>query len=389
MGLLIGAQGGRGTAEQPWPEHHALVRRKLRSMPAQPARAAGGRPTRDIGRPSPAKAQANSLLFFSKAMQLHDSPLFAEAGLPMVGLVAFVGFASIGSTVRAYLELVRFSHTVFALPFALLAAAMAVHANAADSPPVALRWQELLGIVLCMITARSAAMAFNRIVDRRFDAANPRTAQRHLPRGAISVAAVIGLTVASSAGFAASTLLFLPRNYIPLIAAAPVLLFLFGYSYAKRFTAWSHFWLGAALMLAPLAAWAALRPVFDWSPLLLGGAVMFWVAGFDVIYACQDYEFDRQTGLHSVPVRWGLPGALRIAAGCHLLMLILLGLLPWFYPPLGAVFTVGLIILAGVIAYEHWLVRPDDLTRVNRAFFHVNAIFSVGVFVLGVIDIFW
>lgn len=358
-------------------------------MCERPAQAAGGRPTSDIGGPSPVRTRANSLLILRRAMQLHDSPLLAEAGLPMVGLVAFLCLASIGSTLRAYLELVRFSHTVFALPFALLAAAMALHANSADMPPVGLRWQELLGIVLCMITARSAAMAFNRIVDRRFDAANPRTSERHLPRGAISVAAAAGLTVAASAGFAASTLLFLPRNYIPLIAAAPVLLFLFGYSYAKRFTAWSHFWLGAALMLAPVAAWVAIRPVFDWPPLLLGGAVMFWVAGFDVIYACQDYEFDRRAGLHSIPARWGLRGALRIAAACHLLMLILLGLLPWFCPPLGAIFTAGLVALAAVIAYEHWLVRPDDLTRVNRAFFHVNAMFSVGVFVLGVIDIYW
>lgn len=313
-----------------------------------------------------------------------DKP--TSGGRSSPGVVRANGF---GSTLRQYLELVRFSHTVFALPFALLAAAMAIHANAADTPPVGLRWQDLLGIVLCMITARSAAMAFNRIVDRRFDAANPRTAQRHLPRGALSVAAVTGLTVAAALAFAASTLLFLPRNAIPVAAAAPVLLFLFGYSYAKRFTAWSHFWLGAALMLAPVAAWVAIRPVFDWPPFLLGGAVMFWVAGFDVIYACQDYEFDRRAGLHSIPARWGVANALRLAAGCHVIMLALLALLPWFYQPFGAVFTVGLVVLAAVIAYEHWLVRPDDLTRVNRAFFHVNALFSIGVFLLGVIDIFW
>lgn len=290
---------------------------------------------------------------------------------------------------REYFELVRFSHTMFALPFALLAAAMALQANAADSPPVGLRWQELLGIVLCMITARTAAMAFNRIVDRRFDAANPRTSQRHLPRGAISVAAATGLTAVASLGFVASTLLFLPRNAVPLAAAVPVLLFLFGYSFAKRFTAWTHFWLGAALMLAPVAAWVAIRPVFDWSPLLLGGAVMFWVAGFDVIYACQDYDFDRQSGLHSIPARMGVAGGLRLAAGCHAIMLALLAALPWFYPPLGAIFVAGLVVLAAVIVYEHWLVRPDDLTRVNRAFFHVNALFSVGVLVVGVIDILW
>ena len=147
--------------------------------------------------------------------------------------------------------------------------------------------------------------------------------------------------------------------------------------------------MGAALMLAPVAAWVAIRPVFDWSPLLLGGAVMFWVAGFDVIYACQDCEFDRRAGLHSIPARCGVAGALRLAAGCHAIMLALLAALPWFFPPFGAIFVVGLVMLAAVIAYEHWLVRPDDLTRVNRAFFHVNALFSIGVFAVGVIDIVW
>lgn len=291
-------------------------------------------------------------------------------------------------TIRAYLELIRFSHTLFALPFALLSALMALHVNTTDVPPVPLRLQELLGIVLCMITARSAAMAFNRLVDRRFDAENPRTCGRHLPQGTLSATGVAMFTIVSAAGFIASTLLFLPRNIIPPAAAVPVLLFLFGYSYAKRFTAWTHLWLGAALMLAPVASWVALRPQFDAAPVALGLAVMFWVTGFDIIYACQDADFDRRTGLFSIPARWGIASALRIAAVCHVLMLVALASLLWLYPPFGGVFITGLLVLAALIIYEHRLVRPDDLTRVNEAFFHVNAVFGIGVLLVGAIDIY-
>ncbi len=163
------------------------------------------------------------------------------------------------------LELIRFSHTLFALPFALLAAAMAWSANRRATPPVAFRWLDLLGILVCMVFARSAAMAFNRLADRRFDALNPRTETRHLPTGALGAGSVALFTAVCSLGFVAGTLLFLPRNWIPLWASVPVLLFLFGYSFAKRFTALSHLWLGAALMLAPLAAWVAIRGTLAWA----------------------------------------------------------------------------------------------------------------------------
>ena len=288
---------------------------------------------------------------------------------------------------QPFLELIRFSHTLFALPFALLAAAMAWAANLRSDPPLDFRWQEAAGILVCMVTARSAAMAFNRLVDRRLDALNPRTAGRHLPRGALSVSAVAAFTVVCALGFVAGTLLFLPRNVIPLAAAAPVLAFLFGYSFAKRFTALAHFWLGAALMLAPLAAWVALRPVWDLSPVLLGGAVLFWVAGFDIIYACQDYEFDRQMRLRSVPARLGVARALRAAAACHFAMLLLLVALPWAYPAFGAIYAAGIAALAVLLIYEHWIVRPDDLSRVNQAFFTVNAIVSLGLLAVGVADL--
>jgi 4-hydroxybenzoate polyprenyltransferase len=280
--------------------------------------------------------------------------------------------------VRRFLELIRFSHTVFALPFALLSAVLAWRI-------VDFRWQDLAGILLCMVFARSASMAFNRIADRRIDAENPRTAKRHLPAGLLSLRAVVLFTILCAAGFIASTLLFLP-NRLPLILSVPVLAFLCGYSYAKRWTPLAHYWLGAALMLSPIAAWIALVGNVAWPPVLLGLAVFFWVGGFDIIYACQDVDFDRAQRLSSVPARFGVPRALRIAAFSHLLTVAcLLGL--WHTAHLGPLFLISVIAVALLLAYEHWLVRPDDLTRVNVAFFNVNAIISLGLFVVGVVDV--
>jgi 4-hydroxybenzoate polyprenyltransferase len=198
---------------------------------------------------------------------------------------------------------------------------------------------------------------------------------------------VVVFTTISALGFIGSTLLFLPRNWIPLAASVPVLVFLLGYSYAKRFTVLAHFWLGAALMLAPVAAWVAIRPVFDAAPLILGAAVMLWVAGFDIIYACQDYAFDRRVGLYSVPARLGVGPALRVAAGCHAAMLVLLALLPTVFPEFGQLYYIGVCAIALLLAYEHWLVRPDDLRRVNLAFFYINAVVSVGLLVVGLLDL--
>ena len=292
--------------------------------------------------------------------------------------------------------MIRFSHTLFALPFALLAAVMAWTTPLAggDSPP-SFRWLHVLGIVLCMVGARSAAMAFNRLADRRLDAENPRTKTRHLPAGQLSAGSVIAFTLAASALFIASTLLFLP-NRLPLWLATPVLLFLLGYSYTKRFTTLAHFWLGAALMLAPVSAWIAIRgevllahPADLLPALVLGGAVLAWVAGFDIIYACQDADFDRRAKLRSIPASLGVAGALRLAAACHLVTLVLLALLPWLCPqtPLGWVYGLGIAAVAALLVYEHALVRPGDLTRVNAAFFNVNVIISVGLFVVGSIDL--
>jgi len=295
--------------------------------------------------------------------------------------------------IRLMLELIRFSHTLFALPFALLAAAMAWSENRHGSPPVPWRWTGLLGILLCMAMARSAAMAFNRLADAGIDGDNPRTSGRHLPAGLLSRASVIVFAIACSAAFVAATLLFLP-NRLPLYLSLPVLAFLLGYSFTKRFTALSHFWLGAALMLAPLSAWIAIRGevvqqnIADLLPaVVLGGAVLLWVAGFDMIYACQDVDFDRRQGLKSVPVRLGVKGALRLAAVCHAGTLALLCLLPIVYNRFGPLYWAGLAAVAVLLIYEHSLVRPDDLTRVNKAFFNVNAVISLGLLAVGVIDL--
>ncbi len=283
---------------------------------------------------------------------------------------------------RHLLELIRFSHTVFALPFALLAAILAWHGR---TEPFA-GW-ELAGILLCMVFARSAAMAFNRLVDWKFDAANPRTATRHLPAGLLSGTTVVLFTVVCSAGFIASTLLFLP-NLWPIRLAVPVLLFLLGYSYAKRFTNWCHYWLSAALMLSPIAAWIAIRGEVAWIPVSLAAVVFFWVGGFDILYACQDADFDKSTQLRSIPARWGIPRALKLAALSHLLTAISLFAF-WYVAGLGTIFLVGIVGVTLLLAYEHWLVRPDDLSRVGVAFFDVNAVIGVGLLLLSVADLWW
>jgi 4-hydroxybenzoate polyprenyltransferase len=283
------------------------------------------------------------------------------------------------------LEMIRFSHTLFALPFALLSATLAWRSRQVFS------WLELLGILLCMVFARSAAMAFNRLADRHIDAANPRTAGRHLPTGQLTPGAVVLFTVLCAIGFVASTGLFLlaePANAWPLLLAVPVLIFVGAYSYTKRFTVLAHFWLGTSLLLAPLAAWIAVRGLQDLAtPLVLGLAVCFWVTGFDIIYACQDVEFDRRARLASIPARLGVAASFRMALACHLVML---GLLIALYfaasPYLGTLYLIGVAAVAVLLVYEHLLVRPTDLTRVNQAFFQVNAVISVGLLVVVLLD---
>jgi 4-hydroxybenzoate polyprenyltransferase len=287
---------------------------------------------------------------------------------------------------RTILEMISFSHTLFALPFALLSAVLAWRTKQQFS------WIDLVGILLCMVFARSAAMAFNRLADRHLDAANPRTAGRHLPTGQLTAAAGWLFTAVCAGGFVASASIFLlsnPPNPWPLILSVPVLLFLGGYSYSKRFTSLAHFWLGAALMLAPLAAWIAIRGLQELAvPLVLGLAVLFWVAGFDVIYACQDVDFDRSWGLNSLPARLGVPRALRLAMVCHAIMVLLLvALYVLMQPILGWLYLAGVLAVAVLLVYEHWLVRPDDLVRVNQAFFQVNVVISLGLLLVVVVQL--
>jgi len=280
--------------------------------------------------------------------------------------------------IKHYLSLIRFSHTIFALPFALLSGLLAWR----ETP---FRLQDFCGILLCMVFARSAAMAFNRFVDRDIDAANPRTATRHIPAGRLTSRAVIWFTVLCSVGFVCSTLLFLPNRW-PLILSLPVLAFLLGYSYAKRWTMWCHYWLSTALMLSPIAAWIAITGSLDWPPLLIAAIVFFWVGGFDIIYACQDDEFDREQKLFSLPARFGRRIALRLARLSHICALLCLFAL-WQVAQLGNVFLIGIVLVSVLLVYEHYLVRPDDLLRVNIAFFNVNAIISIGLFLVTAADL--
>lgn len=280
--------------------------------------------------------------------------------------------------VKDLLGLIRFSHTVFALPFALLSAVLAWR----ETPFV---MNHLLGIILCMVFARSAAMAFNRIIDRKIDADNPRTEGRHLPAGILSLRLVVAFTTVCVVGFILSTLLFLP-NYWPIALSVPVLAFLMGYSYAKRFTAFCHYWLSAALMLSPIAAWIALTGTLSWIPILLAAVIFFWVGGFDILYATQDADFDRERNLHSIPAKIGLKNSLRLAFLSHVLtMVCLFGL--WSVAGLGTIFLVGVILVSGLLLYEHWIISPADMTRVNIAFFNINALISIGLFVLTVVDV--
>ncbi len=285
------------------------------------------------------------------------------------------------ATIRKLLEMIRFSHTVFALPFAFLSAAIAWKAEP-------FRPLDLLGILLCMVFARSFAMAFNRLADRDVDARNPRTANRHLPAGTLSKGLVTAFTLANAGAFVAATLLF--ANPWPLYLALPVLLYLAGYSLTKRFTSLAHVWLGVALMLAPVAAWIAVRGLVEMEvPLVLGAAVLFWVTGFDILYACQDAEFDAKEGLHSIPARFGIRRSLGIAAACHGLTFLLLGGLIAVAPPLqGVPFIAAWTAVGLLLAYEHAIVSADNLARVNRAFFHVNAVISLGLLAAGIVQLY-
>jgi 4-hydroxybenzoate polyprenyltransferase len=282
---------------------------------------------------------------------------------------------SVVRSVRTTLEMIKFSHTLFALPFALLAAVLA-----AGGVPDALT---VVKILLAMVGARSAAMAHNRLADRRLDAANPRTATRALPSGQLSPGFVWAFLVASAALFLAAAASLNPLTF----ALAPVALaLLLLYSYTKRFTWASHFVLGLCLAMAPIGAWIAVTGAFAVAPVLLGLAVLFWTAGFDVIYALQDEEHDRREGLFSIPARWGAAAALKISAALHAAMLLLL-IEVWRRTGGGTLFGVGILLTAAALVYQHWIVRPGDLSRVNAAFFTANGFVSVALAAFGIADV--
>ncbi len=296
-------------------------------------------------------------------------------------------------TIRRWGEFVKFSHTVFALPFAL--AAMAVAARDQRGWPGG----RVFGLILvAMVCARTAAMTFNRIVDRRFDAANPRTAMRHLPTGQVTVAGAWTLWALSAVGLMAAAYGINPLCF----RLSPLALFVVCfYSLTKRFTDFTHVYLGVALALAPIGAWLAVTGSFEILPVrdgsvslrhsallavLLAVAVVFWLIGFDLIYAIQDYEFDRGHGLHSLVVRWGVENALRASFLAHLIMWVLLavfGLLARFW----IAYLVGLVVIAGCLVIEHWLARRRSLKWINIAFFRLNAVISAVFLVITVAEV--
>lgn len=259
--------------------------------------------------------------------------------------------------IRTYLSFVRFSHSVFALPFALAGALLA-----ARTTPIT--WPVLVWILVAMVAARSAAMGFNRLVDARFDALNPRTANREIPRGAMSPAEATTFVVVSSAlfVFAASRL-----NTICLLLSPVALAIVFWYSLAKRFTTWTQLFLGLAMAVAPVGGWLAVGGRGGWEPWLLAAAIGTWVGGFDVLYACQDLDFDRAHGLRSIPVRFGIRGSLAISRVMHVLTMVCFVALAWV-TPLPSFYFAGVAVVGLLLLYEQSLVRADDLSQVKRAF---------------------
>ncbi len=289
-------------------------------------------------------------------------------------------------SIREWSEMIKLQHSVFALPFAIIAAFFAGREIEGVRRPYG---GQLLLLIVCMVGARSVAMTFNRIVDAEIDSRNPRTAQRALPADRLSRRAAWlflgGSALAYLMGCAGFQWLY--QNPWPLRLSLPVLVYLCAYSYSKRFTRWSHFYLGSAIALSPAAAWVAVHPQsIGWSAIVLSAAVALWIAGFDIIYACQDIEVDRREKLHSLPSRIGPRGALLVARGCHLCVVALLAsLIP--LASLGWLYGAGVIMVGFLLAIENRLVQPNDFSRINLAFFTINGIVGVSLAVLAVLDV--
>ncbi len=270
--------------------------------------------------------------------------------------------------IRTVLEMIKIEHSVFALPFALVGALLA--ARSAGTRPT---WMQILWIVVAMVGARSFAMTMNRIVDIEYDRRNPRTRNRALPAGTLSVGFAWGFAIVAAALLVVAAWRL---NRLALELSPIVLAVLFFYSYTKRFTSWSHFVLGFCLGMSPAAAWIAIRGSLDARMLILCAAVTLWVGGFDVLYACQDVEFDKSAGLHSIPKKFGIASALRIARAMHVVVVALLARLAWSFALAWPAWA-GIIVVAALLAYEHSLVKPTDLSKLNAAFFTINGYISV------------
>ena len=272
------------------------------------------------------------------------------------------------SRVHTVLEMIKFEHSVFALPFALVGALLA--ARVGGGLP---SWRQILWIIIAMVGARSAAMTMNRIADLRYDANNPRTANRALPKGELSVGFAWIFTLIASAFLVIAAW---QLNALALRLSPLALAILFAYSYTKRFTSWSHIVLGFCLGISPAAAWIAIRGSLDWRMLILCAAVTLWVGGFDVLYACQDVEFDKAAGLCSIPKKFGIPQALLIARAMHIVMVALLAWLAFSFQLVWPAWA-GIAVVATLLAYEHSLLKPNDLSKMNAAFFTVNGYISL------------
>jgi len=279
------------------------------------------------------------------------------------------------SKFRTYLQLVTFSHSVFALPFALLS--MIVAAKGLPESRI------IILIIVSMISARTAAMAFNRFADAKIDALNPRTKSRHLPSGKISKTEVLIIIIMSSIIFVTAAYLL---NSLCFILSPIALVIILLYSYSKRFTYLSHIWLGISLGIAPIGSWIAVTGEFGIPSFLLGFAVIFWVAGFDVIYSVQDFNFDKKTGLHSLVVKLGIQKALNLSGAFHFLTVILFFIFSKV-SPVGLLFMIALSMTAALLVYEHFLVRIHLTDKINIAFFTINGIISVLLLLAGSIDI--
>ncbi len=278
--------------------------------------------------------------------------------------------------IRTFASFVKFSHTVFALPFALVSMVLA-------SQVVDFRWTVFLWVILAMTGARSAAMAFNRILDREIDSLNPRTQDRELPSGKLTLFQAWFFVVLSSVLLVVSSFML---NRLCFYLSPLALLAILFYSYTKRFTCYSHFFLGVALGIAPVGAWLAMTGSFAWTPVILSTAVIFWVAGFDVIYSCQDIAFDKSHKLNSIPVRFGVRRALFLSAFFHIITVVFLGLI-YFLCDLGYFYLAGLLIVSAILLYEHIIIKPSDLSRINKAFFDLNGYVSVVFFIFSAVDV--